>query len=195
LAQAKVILMSVKISGIDVPNTIINLEFRLGMLEQIVTRLATFSPPDAISDEFVTNLRAAVFESLRAKYPDAGLVMTPFGDPQGRSRQQSSETIFLTLHGNSYSGGKLDLILRNGGAPFNILRLKTTTPGAQILQWHPRSLGDEDLLRVPTQLPESKLAECEYEMTVRDRSGVERVFKMSVDPTSTPAGYDFVEVT
>ncbi len=186
--------MSVKISGIDVPNTIINLEFRLGMVEQIVTRLATFAPPDAITDEFMHDLRTAVFESLRAKYPDAGLVMTPHGDAKGSARSESSEKIFLTLHGNSISAGKLDLIFRNAGAPFNILKFEATTPGARILQWHPRSLGEGDLLRAPTQLPIPNATECNFEMTVRDRSGVQRRFTISVDPRSTPAGYDFVEV-
>jgi hypothetical protein len=187
--------MSQKTSGINVLNTLINLEFRLGMLEQIVTRLATFAPPDAISDEFVHGVRAAVFETLRSKYPEAGLVMTPYGDAQGSQHSQSAEVIFLTLQGSSVSAGKLDLVLRNAGLPFNIVRLEARTPGCNILQWYPRSLAEGDLLRVPTQLPTPGPTECEFEMAIRDRSGMQRVFKILVDPRSTPPNYDFVEVT
>jgi hypothetical protein len=105
------------------------------------------------------------------------------------------ETIFLTLHGNSVSAGKLDLTLQNAGSAFNIVTFEAKTPGCNLLQWYPRSVGERELLRAPTQLPSGGPSECRYEMRIKDRAGVERLFRILVDPRATPPNYDFVEVT
>jgi hypothetical protein len=185
--------MAAKIFGIDLPSTVINLEFRLGVLERIVTRLAEFAPPEALTDETLGDIRSSVFDSLREHYPEAGLILSA-EQTHGRATTQSSEVIFLTLHGNSYSSGRLNLELQNAGAAFNILNFEAKTPGCQVLQWYPRSLPERELLRAPTQLPTSGASECRYEMSVRDRSGQERKFEILVDPRKNPAAYDFIEV-
>jgi hypothetical protein len=186
-------LMSPKVSGIDITNAVINLEFRLGILEQIVAQLGAVAPIGTITDEVMRDVRASALETIRARYPDAGLYLTA-QQISGRAAMHSAEPIFLTLHGNSVSAGKLDLMLQNSGTAFNILALETKTPGCHLLQWYPRSLAEGELLRAPTQLPSGNASQCTYEMKVRDRSGSERTFKIFVDPTTTPTNYDFVEI-
>lgn len=107
---------------------------------------------------------------------------------------RAPEAIFMALQSNSVSADKLDLVLQNAGAPFNILSFETKTEGAQVLQWQPRSILDNTLLRAPTQLPSRSPTLCKYEMRIRDRSGVERVFEIHIDVRSNPAAYDFIEV-
>jgi hypothetical protein len=110
------------------------------------------------------------------------------------SSPKATEPVFLTLNGNSFSAGRLDLILKNDGAPFNILKFEVSTPGANIQQWYPRSLSSGDLLHAPTHLPQGQQSECIFHMKVRDRAGYERVFQILVDTRPSPPAYDFLEV-
>jgi hypothetical protein len=114
-----------------------------------------------------------------------------------RAENRSSrpvEPVFLTLVGNSFSAGQMDLDLKNDGSAFNMLSFEVTTPRAQVRQWHPRSLSQGDILRAPTTMPDGQLTECTYRMHVRDRAGVERTFRIVVDARVSPPKYDFVEV-
>jgi hypothetical protein len=156
-----------------------------------------------------SNIPEDVFASVRAKcaraWPD-DYSMRIYSEQQQfdayrelnaqteKRSAKSSEPIFLTLVGNSFSGEQMDLALKNDGSPFNILNFDVTTPGAAIRQWHPRSLSPGDILRAPTTMPGHQLTECIYEMKLRDRSGVERVFRIVVDARVSPPKYDFVEI-
>lgn len=185
--------MSPKVTGIDLPDAVINLEFRLGILEEIVGQLVALAPPGSVTDELMHEVREATFQNLRAKYPEAGLHLTA-QQIAGRHGGASTEPIFLTLHGNSLSAGKMDLALQNAGSAFTILDFETKTPGCSLLQWYPRSLGERELLRAPTQLPSGNASECSYEMKIRDRSGAVRLFRILVDPRRSPTNYDFIEI-
>lgn len=118
-----------------------------------------------------------------------------FGIRTEEQRSKPSERIFLTLVGNSFINGKMDLALKNDGSPFNILDFEVATPEAHIRQWNPRSLSQGDFLRAPTEMPRGQLTECIYHMKVRDRSGIERAFQILVDARVSPPKYDFLEIS
>jgi hypothetical protein len=119
-----------------------------------------------------------------------------FGIRTDEQRTKSpSDPIFLTLVGNSFSAGQMDLALKNDASPFNILDFEIATPQARIRQWHPRSLSQGDILRAPTEMPGGQLTECIYHMKVRDRLGMERAFQILVDARVSPPRYDFLEIS
>lgn len=68
--------MTIKISGIDIPNAIVNLEFQVGKLSKIVEwmlshHLSAFSPrPD---EKLIASIEEEVMNELKKKYPDAGI--------------------------------------------------------------------------------------------------------------------------
>jgi hypothetical protein len=112
------------------------------------------------------------------------------------THRQSSERVFLTLESNSYSSsGVLDLILKNDGDPFNIQNFEAASPGLSLGTWHPRSLSSGELLRAPTNVAKGPPGECIYHLKIRDRSGSTRSFQITVDPSKSPAEYDFLEIT
>lgn len=68
--------MSIKIGGIDIANSVINLEFQISKLSKIVEmmlnrNLSVFSP--AITPQDIKKIEEDVFEELNRKYPEAGL--------------------------------------------------------------------------------------------------------------------------
>lgn len=65
--------MSLSIGGIDLTDSIINTEFRLGVLERVVERLLRVAPLGTVTDSDMKKIREDVLESLQKKYPEAGI--------------------------------------------------------------------------------------------------------------------------
>lgn len=65
--------MSIRIGGIDLADSVINAEYRIGVLEKIVQQLAQYAPPGAISQDFIEKARDQTLSEMQQKYPDAGL--------------------------------------------------------------------------------------------------------------------------
>jgi hypothetical protein len=65
--------MSIHIGGIDIADIVINLEFRMGVLERIVDRMAAFVPPGAITQAHVEAMRDEVTKDLQKRFPDLGI--------------------------------------------------------------------------------------------------------------------------
>ena len=65
--------MSIKIGGIDLTDAVINSEYRIGVLEKIVEKLAQHTPPGTLSQEFIDAARDQTLAEMQKKYPDAGL--------------------------------------------------------------------------------------------------------------------------
>lgn len=65
--------MSVNIGGIDIADTLINMEFRLLVLEKIVDRLLQVAPAGVLSKKDMDDLREEAIDILKKKYPNAGI--------------------------------------------------------------------------------------------------------------------------
>ena len=65
--------MGISVGGIDLTDSVINAEFRIGVLERIVDRLIRVAPPGALTEADMTRIRAEVLSSLQRKYPQAGI--------------------------------------------------------------------------------------------------------------------------
>lgn len=65
--------MSIRIGGLDLTDSVINLEFRMGVLERLVDRMATFVPPGAITQADVERMREDVMKDLQKRFPDLGI--------------------------------------------------------------------------------------------------------------------------
>lgn len=65
--------MSISVGGINIPESLIMCEWRLGVVERILDRTLQMLPPGSITPQMVEQIRGEVFEELKKKYPDAGL--------------------------------------------------------------------------------------------------------------------------
>lgn len=65
--------MSLSIGGIDLTDSIINTEFRLGVLERVVDRLLRVAPLGTVTDADMKKIRDEVLQALQKKYPEAGI--------------------------------------------------------------------------------------------------------------------------
>lgn len=65
--------MGIFIGGIDLADSVINAEFRIGVLERIVDRLIRAAPPGTLAQADMENIRKEVMQQLQGKYPDAGI--------------------------------------------------------------------------------------------------------------------------
>ena len=65
--------MSIRIGGLDLTDSVINLEFRMGVLERLVDKMATFVPPGAITPADVERMREDVMKDLQKRFPDLGI--------------------------------------------------------------------------------------------------------------------------
>ena len=68
--------MGISIAGISLADAVINAEFRIGVLERLVEILMRVAPPDTLTEADIQNIRKEVLESLKKKYPDAGIQST-----------------------------------------------------------------------------------------------------------------------
>ena len=65
--------MSLSIGGIDLTDSIINTEFRLGVLERVVDRLLRVAPLGTVTETDMKKIREEVLQTLQKKYPEAGI--------------------------------------------------------------------------------------------------------------------------
>lgn len=63
-------------SGINLAEALVNAEWSILILEHVVDRLIEQAPAGSLTDEDLELWREQSFESLRNKYPDAGLART-----------------------------------------------------------------------------------------------------------------------
>ena len=64
--------MSISMNGIDLASSAIDSEFRLGVLEKIVEKIAGSS---SLTQEDIERMKTQTFEELKKKYPSAGLAL------------------------------------------------------------------------------------------------------------------------
>lgn len=65
--------MSIKIGEVDLFDSAINTEFRVGVLERVVDKLLRAAPFGAISPQDIDRIRDEVLAEMQKKYPNAGL--------------------------------------------------------------------------------------------------------------------------
>lgn len=65
--------MGISIGGIDLADSVINAEFRIGVLERIVDRLLRVAPAGTLTEQDMKQIREAVISDLQKRYPDAGI--------------------------------------------------------------------------------------------------------------------------
>ena len=65
--------MGISIAGIDLTDSVINAEYRIGVLERIIDRLLRVAPTGTMNDADMRAIRAEVLAALQKKYPDAGI--------------------------------------------------------------------------------------------------------------------------
>lgn len=68
--------MGITIGGVDVAQSIIEAEFKIGVLEKIVEKLLARAP-GALSDDEYKAIRKSVMNDLKKKYPEAGISLKP----------------------------------------------------------------------------------------------------------------------
>lgn len=67
--------MSVSIGGINIPESLIMCEWRLGVVERLLEQVMPSLPYGTITQAKIDKIRADVFAELQKKYPDAGLTL------------------------------------------------------------------------------------------------------------------------
>jgi|JI6StandDraft_1071083.scaffolds.fasta_scaffold01378_11 hypothetical protein len=67
--------MSVSIGGINIPESLIMCEWRLGVVERLLEQVMPFLPPGTVTQAKIDQIRSDVFNELQKKYPDAGLTL------------------------------------------------------------------------------------------------------------------------
>lgn len=66
----------INIGGINLTDSIINTEFRIGVLEKIVEQLASQTYAGNFSQQSIEKARETTLLEMQKKYPDAGLEKT-----------------------------------------------------------------------------------------------------------------------
>jgi len=66
--------MTKKTNTIDFADSMINSEFRIGVLERIIDHIIQRSPPGLITANDLEVIRKTALSDLQRKYPDAGLI-------------------------------------------------------------------------------------------------------------------------
>lgn len=69
--------MSINIGGIDITDTLINTEYRIGVLERVIDKLIAVAPPGTLTANDMEQIRNDVFSSMQRKYPNAGISKKP----------------------------------------------------------------------------------------------------------------------
>lgn len=67
----------INVGGINITDSVINTEFRLGVLERIVDKLLRVAPPGTLSVSEMESIRAEVLSAMKKKYPEAGITSKP----------------------------------------------------------------------------------------------------------------------
>lgn len=69
--------MSISVGGIDLSNSLIECEWRIGVLESLLDRVIPQLVPGTVTPQLIEQIRSEVFANLQKKYPQAGLSRTP----------------------------------------------------------------------------------------------------------------------
>jgi hypothetical protein len=65
--------MSIHIGGLDLTDTVVNLEFRMGVLERVMDKVSAFVPAGALTKADLEAIRDQVMKDMQKRYPDLGL--------------------------------------------------------------------------------------------------------------------------
>ena len=65
--------MSISIGGIDVADSAINSEYRIGVLERVMDKLLQMAPPGSITASDMQKIHDEAMRDLQRKYPSAGI--------------------------------------------------------------------------------------------------------------------------
>jgi microcystin degradation protein MlrC len=65
--------MSIEVGGINLADAIVNAEYKIGVLERLVNKLAHAAPEGVITNAIVEEFRQETLEELKRKYPNAGI--------------------------------------------------------------------------------------------------------------------------
>lgn len=65
--------MGIQIGGIDVANAVIDVEFRINVLEKVIDKLLKAVPPGTLTDNDLQKFRDDSIVMLQNKYPSAGI--------------------------------------------------------------------------------------------------------------------------
>ena len=65
--------MSISVGGINLPEAVLDSQYRIAVLEKIVEHLMRRMPPGTISDADVKIYQDQVLQDLQARYPSAGI--------------------------------------------------------------------------------------------------------------------------
>jgi hypothetical protein len=65
--------MSIHIGGLDLTDTVVNLEFRMGVLERVMDKVSAFVPAGALTQADLEAIRDQVMKDMQKRYPDLGL--------------------------------------------------------------------------------------------------------------------------
>ena len=65
--------MGMRIGDIDIPDSIIDAEFRITVLEKVIDRLLRVAPPGTLTEKDINIFRDEAIELLQKKYPASGI--------------------------------------------------------------------------------------------------------------------------
>jgi len=65
--------MSISIGGINIADSVLNLEFRLGVLERIIDTLGQRGQLGSLNQAEIEAIREQVLADLQKRYPDSGI--------------------------------------------------------------------------------------------------------------------------
>lgn len=65
--------MSIHIGGLDLTDTVINLEFRMSVMERLMDKMVAFVPPGAFTQADLEAIREQVMKDMQKRYPDLGI--------------------------------------------------------------------------------------------------------------------------
>jgi len=65
--------MSIEVGGINLADAIVTAEYKIGVLERLVFKLAHEAPKGVITNAIIEEFRQETLEALKKKYPNAGI--------------------------------------------------------------------------------------------------------------------------
>lgn len=75
-----------------------------------------------------------------------------------------------------------------------VLDFKAATLGCNVGNWYPGTLPTKEVFHAPTTVDDPNTPECTYDMKVRDSSGIERLYRLTLDRRPPAARLDFLEI-
>jgi len=65
--------MGMTIAGVGFPDAVIDAEYRIGVLEEVIDVLLQAAIPSTMTQERMDQIRKKVIQNLQDKYPEAGI--------------------------------------------------------------------------------------------------------------------------